>query len=329
MDDGNSSKQKEVSPGQLVAGVRSFFGLVAGFFLTIARWVIIGAQWLIVLMVNALIWVRELKLQNPNRFRTYIKPGIALIASVLLVTIGLEPGQRPTWWNPYWISYPLAYKAISGCITGAISVLILGALVPLLLYVPSAVSLRAMGLIEARADRNRHADSMSKALNRYLKFHDDRERIRVICISGKDLFVRYSGEDNFAPLHSFAKVGKLDVLLPASDEKSTTILERYKTYSLDFKKSAYPKITDLITEIEASKNFLRLHQNNVTEHSAICMWRVVLTSRHCIVQNYFPNRTGCHSNTSPVFVFSNEESAAFSYYSTFDYMFTLLTKKEV
>lgn len=161
---------------------------------------------------------------------------------------------------------------------------------------------------------------MRSSINKYLKWHEPAQPIKVICISGHNLF----GSE--APLFDAAKSGQLQVLFPQSDENNPTIKARYATYKSDFKTDTYPTVARLVEEINTSKDALKQNtRNKIYEHAELCMWRVVLLSDHCLVQNYFPNHTGCHSDTAPVFVFFKEPECPHSYYDTFHQMFELLT----
>ncbi len=106
-----------------------------------------------------------------------------------------------------------------------------------------------------------------------------------------------------------------------------TISSRYGTYKERIQKSNYPSNADLVREIDISKDLLKGNvENKVFVHDELCMWRVVILSEHCLVQNYFPNHSGCQSDASPVFVFEKEEKFSHSYYETFQQMFQLPAK---
>jgi hypothetical protein len=182
---------------------------------------------------------------------------------------------------------------------------------------PHAVAMYSMGLLEASIKEN----GMETALKKFLKWQKEDEPVKVICISGRKLF-GYG-----APLEAIARAGRIEALLPISNKDNTTIRFRYETYKPNFRKSIYPTPDDLVREIEISKGILLENiENKIYEHDELCMWRVVLLSNHCLVQNYFPNFSGEHSTISPVFVFFKETVCPHSYYETFAEMFKILSK---
>jgi hypothetical protein len=218
------------------------------------------------------------------------------------------------------VSFSAVVSFFCATITGFLSFLTIRVVLPLLFYVPQSFSMRSMGLLEAITEEN----GMQLALGKYFKWHEDGKSIRVICINGGTLFGQpQSGK---GPLFDHAKNGHLEVLMPKSSPQNPTIRARYETYKPDFKKTTYPQIEDLVRSIEISKGILAENTNNrILEHDELCMWRVVLLSEHCIVQNYFPNHRGCHSDASPAFVFEKEPDCPYSYYDCFDQMFKLLS----
>jgi hypothetical protein len=165
---------------------------------------------------------------------------------------------------------------------------------------------------------------MQNAIKKFLKWHNQVVPIKVICISGHNLFT--TADNPNAPLAKYVNEGLVQALFPKSEEQNPTIKARYETYGASFKSSKYPSVGDLVREIDISKSLIRKHGNNkVFEHDELCMWRVVILTEHCIVQNYFPNHAGCQSDLSPVFVFEKELDCPFSYYETFSKMFDLLS----
>jgi hypothetical protein len=149
----------------------------------------------------------------------------------------------------------------------------------------------------------------------------------LICISGSSLFTLPRTGEGDPPLGSFAESGMLRVLMPKSTADNPTIKHRYSEYRTEFRRRNYPAIDDLIKEIEHNKRFVRMNDRNVViEHDQLLMWRLVLLSHRCIVQNYFPNHTGEDSDDSPIFVFERTSAKCrYSYYSSFYRMFHLIS----
>lgn len=204
---------------------------------------------------------------------------------------------------------------------------LLNGVLPTLEYARQSIAMRTMGLERIIVDD----DKYSEIVTGYMKRHEaTREcpRIRVICISGHFLF-RASTMPNGkpAPLHEAARNGLLDIIMPEGVASNPTIEARFGTYTDAFKEQSNLKeVTDLLQDVEHGKAFLRKFSGNIiSEHSMLCMWRVVLFSQHCIVQSYFPNSEGHESYTAPVFVFRKTDSA-FSYYSVFEEMFKMVKR---
>lgn len=288
------------------------------------------AQWPIETSIRSLLWLGDKKRAFPEFFAHILKPGISIAAGTVLTVIGLKPTNAPEFWKNWGLESHVSYSTFhtivqAGLESGLILIVINGVL-PLLIYIPHAVAMRSMGLIEAKASGSGRRKLVLSCLTRYLKYHNDNEPIRVICISGHDLITRYENGYS-APLKPYAEKGLLHVLFPSSDPHNPTISARYATYKPEYRRSNYPAIEKLIQEIDFTKALLREHKDNrIFEHHELCMWRVILLSDHCIVQNYFPNHSGCQSDTSPIFVFEKAVDCAYSYYGTFDQMFKLLSE---
>lgn len=216
-------------------------------------------------------------------------------------------------------------SVVGAALAAFFSDLFLRGLVPTLRYAPQSIAMRSLGMHLVSAG----GQTYEKLVARYLKRHAKNERIRIICISGKHLFFSSETPNRVpSPLRNEAKQGTLDVLMPESDPKNSTIASRFETYSDDFKRDmSYNSANDLIDEIEESKKFLRENKKNtVTEHSMLCMWRVVILSDFCIVQSYFPNDHGRYSFLAPIFVFEKRYGVDGAFYSTFESMFELVKK---
>ena len=227
----------------------------------------------------------------------------------------------PVYWPDILESHSITYAATRSFFVSTVSAflafIICRAILPLLFYAPHAMSMRSMGLLEASVRK----DGMRSSVEKYLKWHEADRPIKVICISGRNLF------GSQGPLFEAAEKGQLEVLFPQSDENNPTVKARYSTYKADFRTDTYPTLTDLVREINISKAALKQNaRNKIFEHAELCMWRVVLLSNHCLVQNYFPNHTGCHSDSAPVFVFYKEPECPHSYYDTFYQMFELIAQ---
>jgi len=178
-------------------------------------------------------------------------------------------------------------------------------LFPILFFVPQSIAMKNLGLLYVSDDPYESWQLIGEALQE----HDSNERIRVICISGRHLFKEPTmplptGGGLSSPLHEKAVDGKLEVIMPISDFKNQTIKNRYATYSEDYKRrNLILTIDKFVEEINQGKEFLKNNGNVLHQHNILCMWRVIIFSKHCIVQNYFPNPEGEHSFMSPTFVF--------------------------
>lgn len=265
---------------------------------------------------------------------------VGIIAGALAIFIASLSGwtsQIPEWWEASWVSwpfrqvgasYPQALTTIVGLLTGLLSTLGFQVMIPACFYIPHAYRMRAMGLVQATTE----PDGWNRLVRLYLTEHEKGDPpgavstscdpIRVICISGRNLFCTLE-----SPLHVHAREGKLSVLMPATAQGNPTVRARWQSYATDFRDTTYPQIDNLIQEMQISLGFLQMNsKNRVMQHDALCMWRVVLFNTHCVVQNYFPNHFGKDSDKSPVFVFDRSEHSRFSYYETFSQMFDLLSQ---
>lgn len=278
---------------------------------------------------------------------TDAKSGVpSFLKKVVEVLLGGSVAVAAAWWGlktttPDWYPKALASSEFfkwdtvaTGFLASVTSFFVLVAFhvfLPLLVYIPHAVSMRLMGIKQATVE----AGNVGKILLNLKAEHlaecaggKTVPPIRVICISGKNLF--QNQENGGAPLFDVAKTGALRVLMPKTNAGNPTLVARYDSYSPEFKQSNYQELGSLVDEVRKSKTFLRTYRNEVIEHNALCMWRVVLFSGCCVVQNYFPNHSGMQSDNSPVFVFEKSEKddgTNFSYYETFDRIFELLAKR--
>ena len=206
----------------------------------------------------------------------------------------------------------------------------LNILFPFLYYCCNAIAMTELGLVEVSTSKN----ASFKFQRKYRKLHLSDNKIKVICISGKYIFGLETDDDNLPlPLHKDAKDGKLDVIMPSSTPANKTITLRWETYSTAYRhKNNINTIQAFLDEISINKGFLERHQNTTFEHNILCMWRVIIFDRHCIMQNYFPNDTHDDSYKAPVFVFErppeNTENSKNYYYNTFNDMFNLIKKSE-
>jgi hypothetical protein len=224
-------------------------------------------------------------------------------------------------WTGVWLILDWVLKVV---ISLVVSELLLRGAVPVLRYSAHGSSLRELGLHLVFTDEKAYC----RIVSRLVSEHPKHERVRVICISGKYLFAEPKTPSNEpTPLYDHAQSGLLDVLMPVNDPKNPTIRARFDTYNEEFKRQHhYEKVKDLVEEVAMSKNKLSDHKRNrVTEHTILCLWRVVILQKHCIVQTYFPNPRGVGSNEAPIFVFQRHPTNEnFGYYGTFANMFDLV-----
>jgi hypothetical protein len=174
-------------------------------------------------------------------------------------------------------------------------------LLPLLAYLPKTIANRTLGFEAVAVEE----DASLSITARYAKEHHGDEKVKVLCISGRHLFgPEATPAGAFPPLKELASLGKLEVIMPISDGSNKTIAERFSTYGSGGESIGVPTLKDLITEVERGKDVLRKNRGNILlEHDILCMWRVVLFPRICIVQNYFPNAQGEASYKAPTLVF--------------------------
>jgi hypothetical protein len=275
--------------------------------------------------MKVLLYLGDKKRAFPHGFKMALVYIVTFLVAWFAAHLGWSDEQaEPSWWPNRFDNYSFTFARIFSfgisLISGFFVFIFCRAIVPLLFFAPHAMAMRSMGLLEASVNKN----GMHSALRKYLKWHDDDKKIKVICISGRNLF----GSQGL--LFEAAEKGRLEVLFPQSDENNPTIKARYSTYNPEFRKDIYPTLADLVREINISKDSLKQNaRNTIYEHAELCMWRVVILSDHCIVQNYFPNWSGCHSDLAPIFVFEKEPDCPHSYYDTFLSMFTLLSEGKI
>lgn len=282
------------------------------FFVKILRWP--GEK-----SIALLLYLGDKKRLFPDAFKKVLIYVLVPLIGGLATYFGWGNIPQPIYWpdilETHHITYTASRSFLISLVCGFFAFLVCRVILPMLFYVPHAMSMRSMGLLESSVRK----DGMLSSIQKNLQWHDNKQSIKVICISGHNLFGLKG------PLFEIAKVGKLEVLFPFSDNSNPTIKARYETYNPDFRIDTYPSVDDLVEEIKKSKNALMQNSRNKKyEHKELCMWRVVILSSHCIVQSYFPNRDGCHSDSAPVFVYSKEIDCPHSYYDTFVQMFELL-----
>jgi hypothetical protein len=219
---------------------------------------------------------------------------------------------------------PAVLQAVVGVVAGGVLSAVSRFVVIGTLYVPQVLGMNALGLVLARM---RLGDS--RPLTAQLaKTQGATERVKVICISGRELFRKPE-----SPLYNLAMAGRLDVVMPRSSSASPTILARYNTYTKDVKNAEYPDVDTLVKEIAISKRFLVSHGNRVFEHDCLCIWRVTLFNDYCMVQCYVPNTAGANSFNSPCLVYRKHSVVtdgvvnSAGYYDTYNAMFNLLLER--
>jgi hypothetical protein len=127
-----------------------------------------------------------------------------------------------------------------------------------------------------------------------------------------------------------AMKGELEVIMPRSEVDNATVRARFDTYREDYKLANNISTPDaFLYEINAGKSFLLKCRNKVFEHNILCVWRIILFSEHCIVQNYFPNVSKGDSFEAPMFVYaknagSENPLSRYSYYYLYSAMFDLI-----
>jgi hypothetical protein len=258
-----------------------------------------------------------------------ISPLVIYLVISLTKVLGIDQFQDPPWWPlPYWGSSAVVTKVILSIILSTILIEVLGrGIFPFLFYGPQALAMRSVGLWYVTEDPEESWQIIQKGM----KQHDSNQTIRVICISGRHLFREESmnlpSRARKSPLHTAASGGNLEVIMPKSELSNQTITSRYATYSPTYKRENNILTVDaFIDEINLGKAFLRNNGNTVQEHNILCMWRVIIFSKMCIVQNYFPNPRGEHSFLAPIMVFRKPDKPTpwIQYYDTFCEMFRLV-----
>lgn len=242
---------------------------------------------------------------------------------------GIDHLKNPSWWFiPSPISYAVTLKfGLSTALATIFTEIVVRAILPLLLYIPQTIGMKNVGLVFISEDPDESWRLIQKASNE----HDPAKKILVICISGRHLFREESmvlpGGARLSPLHEAGKKGQLEVLMPRSNPGNSTIKNRYATYGVNYKlENDLMTVQDFIREIDDGKRFLRNNGNTVHEHDILCMWRLIIFSHLCIVQNYFPNPQGQHSFLAPIMVFEKGDKPTpwIRYYETFCEMFELI-----
>lgn len=272
---------------------------------------------------------QEYREARPNFFKFVVSIPIWFLLIYLVMRWGIDQIDNPAWWPfPSWIAYSAGAKFLLSFILSLFLVEFLGrGFFPLLFYLPQTIAMRNVGLFFVTEDPRESWRVIQKGLNG----HDNKKKIQVICISGRHLFkeerTEMPGVGMLSPLHEAAVKGRLEVIMPRSNPDNLTIKNRYETYHDDYKRNNnLATMGDFIAEIEQGKKFLKLNGNTLYEHDILCMWRVLIFSNLCVVQNYFPNPRGEHSFLAPIMVFRPLPPSApwISYYETFYEMFRLV-----
>ena len=211
---------------------------------------------------------------------------------------------------------------------GLIAFFIVQMLFPLFLqaisFAPCSGALISLGFVEASNKENSSYVLQAK----YLKQHQSNNKIKVICISGSRFFVKAQNKAGTLnlPLHQMALAGKLDVIMSHPSSKNLTVQERWKSYGDKATELDYDTPEKLAQEVQSGIDWSLEHNNIVTSHNILCMWRVMITDGHCLIQSYFPNKTKTReSHSAPVLVFKKTNNE-FDYYRVFDEMFDLVKK---
>jgi hypothetical protein len=284
-------------------------------------WAERATSWLVGFVIQRfcrlLLWLDKFRRSHPR----WVDVGVIAIVSLpayLLWARVIRAGLLPA--NVDHVLYQIFHFLFS-LATAFVAAVVLKATLPWILYLPYAAEMRALGLLRISTEEG----AVLRLVEHHLRLHNKDEIIRVICISGRRLIREPRPPAEIAPLFDAAVKGGLDVVIPLADAHNPTIGSRYDTYSVQYRDGVYPTLNTLVEEVAASRDFLMRHNNVVTQHDALCTWRMVVFSHACIVQNYFPNRMGRDSDTAPVFVFEKNDSAN-SYYETFTTMFNLIKR---
>ena len=202
--------------------------------------------------------------------------------------------------------------------------LVFEGLLPLLAYLPKTIANRTLGFAAVAVEE----DASITITARHAEEHKGDEKVRVVCISGRHLFgPEETPAGVFPPLKELASKGKLEVLMPTSDVSNPTIAERFHTYGSAGESIGVATIKDFLAEIDKGKAFLAKNSGNLlVEHDILCMWRMVLFPKICIVQNYFPNTKREASYKAPTLVFEKMEGEPNCYYEVFSNMFEMIKR---
>lgn len=270
----------------------------------------------------AAVWRRN----HPKKFHFFYIGTLTIIASFFLsheitplVVKGLERLGLHFTESSKELYLGVVHLAV-GTLLGTIGSFLLALLAPFVLIAQRAIAVDTMGLEWASIDGD-----MQAQLKWYLRFQAPTERVRIICISGRSLF-RETPDGAEPPLMAWAKSGHIDLVVPRAIATNATVKERYGKYCTDFLQKNYPNgIDDLVDEMKKGIAHLKhFNGNTVTEHNVLVLWRVVLLSKFCIVQSYFPNAAGYESDRAPLFVYMKNGSSSF--YETYSEMFDMLRR---
>jgi hypothetical protein len=269
------------------------------------------------------------RFKHPIIFSLCASVIVMIIVFFLTLLFELDQLSNPSWWKyTGLLSLSNVARAIISLGCGILLTQPLArGLLPMLAILPQAIAMKNLGLMFVSTSHGECARLILKASSE----HNPNEKVKVICISGRYLFreIRMPGDDGVSlPLHDLAMKGQLDVIMPVSNSNNATIKARYGTYTKEFlMANGIPNIQRFIDyEIEAGKEFLQHYENDVCEHDILCMWRVIIFSEHCLVQNYFPNATKAESYRAPMFMYAKraDGSEPNSYYNTYLEMFNLI-----
>jgi hypothetical protein len=280
------------------------------------------------------VWLDGIREARPGTFYWLARIPIFLLGSLLSVCFKTQGILNPSWW-------PTAFPAVlslSNIIAGTVGlgsgfiVSIVGVrfILPMLIYAPQALAMRTLGLYRVTTDPVETLKLITKCAER----HDQDKRVQILCISGKHLFREPKlilGNGSFdTPLHDLARMGMIEAIFPESCSSNCTIHERYLTYSDGYKSEQdIPEIQKFLQEIDDGKRFLLKNSDNlVFEHNMLCAWRIIIFSKHCVIQTYFPNAKKGHSYEAPTFVYSKvADDEVNSYYAVYKHLFDMIKSR--
>lgn len=174
-------------------------------------------------VIALLLYLGDKKRLFPDGFKKVLIYVLWPFVGGIVTYIGWGDQAVPPYWPDFLENNHLTFAAfrsfiISG-VCGFCAYVFFRVILPLLFYAPHAMAMRSMGLLESSVRK----DGMQSAIKKNLKWHDKKQPIKVICISGRNLF------GSQAPLFDTSTVGQLEVLFPFSDENNPTIKARYMT----------------------------------------------------------------------------------------------------